>query len=136
DINGGALAYVGSIVEPWILPGLPLAVWLPRRLPRRGEPVVTRASQVIVDSARVEHPLTEPDLAGLRELATTDLAWIRLRPWRLLLAGAFMSPDMSRFVIGVEHVDITGSRPWSALLGGWLMSRLELSPASIRLVDG
>ncbi|HZA76308.1 MAG TPA: glucose-6-phosphate dehydrogenase assembly protein OpcA [Acidimicrobiales bacterium] len=135
-VNGGAIANLSSIVEPWILPGLPLAVWLPGRLPRRGEPVVTRANQVIIDSARIGRPLAELDLAGLGELGTTDLAWIRLRPWRLLLADSFQGADISPFALGVEHADITGTRPWSTLLAGWLMSRLELSPANIRLADG
>lgn len=135
-VNGGALAYLSSIVEPWILPGLPVALWLPQRLPRRREPVVTDADHVIVDSARLGHPLAERDLAALGEHASTDLAWIRLRPWRLLLADAFRGADVAPFALGIEQVDITGARPWSTLLAGWLMSRLELLPSSIRLVDG
>lgn len=135
-VNGGALTYLSSIVEPWTLPGLPVAVWLPRRLPRRREPVVADADHVIVDSARLGHPLAELDLAALGEHASTDLAWIRLRPWRLLLADAFSGADVSPFALGIEQVDITGGQSWSTLLAGWLMSRLELLPSSIRLVDG
>jgi glucose-6-phosphate dehydrogenase assembly protein OpcA len=135
-VNGGALTYLSSIVEPWSLPGLPVAVWLPGRLPRRGEPVVAEADHVIVDSARLGHPLAELDLAVLGERASTDLAWIRLRPWRLLLADAFRGADVSPFALGIERADITGDRSWSTLLAGWLTSRLELLPSSIRLVDG
>jgi len=135
-VDGGATRYLSSIVEPWILPGLPVAVWVPRRLPRRGEPVVARADQVIVDSAQLGHPLTELDLASLSEHATTDLSWVRIRPWRLLLADAFTGSDVSPFVLGVDRIDITGTRPWSMLMAGWLMSRLELPPSRIRLVDG
>jgi glucose-6-phosphate dehydrogenase assembly protein OpcA len=135
-VNGGALAHIAAIVEPWILPGLPLAAWLPGRLPRRDDPVVATADHVIVDSERIGGPLTEADLAGLGGLSGVDLAWIRLRPWRLLLSDAFTGEDVSSLVRGVEDVAITGRPPWSTLLAGWLMSRLDLPPASIRVVDG
>jgi glucose-6-phosphate dehydrogenase assembly protein OpcA len=135
-VNGDAVAHLAAIVEPWILPGLPLAAWLPGRLPRRDDPVVARADHVIVDSERIGGPLTEADLAGLGALSGVDLAWIRLRPWRLLLSDAFTGADVSSFVRGVEHVAVTGRPPWSTLLAGWLMTRLDLPTASIRVVDG
>jgi glucose-6-phosphate dehydrogenase assembly protein OpcA len=135
-VNGDAVAHLAAIVEPWILPGLPVAAWLPGRLPRHGDPVVAAADHVIVDSERIGRPLTETDLAGLSELSGVDLAWIRLRRWRLLLCDAFTGDDVSSFVRGVEHVAITGRPPWSTLLAGWLMTRLDLPPESVRVVDG
>ena len=39
-------------------------------------------------------------------------------------------------VRGVERADVVGGAPWSALVGGWLTSRLDLAPANVRLVAG
>jgi glucose-6-phosphate dehydrogenase assembly protein OpcA len=136
SVGGGSLTYLDAIVEPWILPGLPVAVWLPGSLSRAGEPVVSGADCVIIDSSRLGRPLTAADLVRLDALPCTDLAWIRLRPWRRLLAEAFTGADVAPFVFAVDRLDIYGTRRWSELLAGWLISRLGLTPSSIRLVDG
>jgi glucose-6-phosphate dehydrogenase assembly protein OpcA len=135
-VSGEAVDHLDLIVGPWILPGLPLAVWLPRRVPRPAEPVVADAERLIVDSDRLGRPLDETELAALRDPPAVDLVWVRLRPWRRLLADAFTGADMSPFAPGVDRVDITGGLPWSVLLAGWLLSGLELPPSSIRLGEG
>lgn len=135
EVRGDALHHLGSIVGPWILPGLPLAVWLPRRLPRPSEPLVSDADRVLIDTHRSTRPIDHADLLALSRLPTTDLAWVRLQPWRLLLADAFAGTERSPFLHGVERLDASGTRAWSALMAGWLMSRLALAPPAIRLIE-
>lgn len=133
--GGEAIAHLDAIVDPWILPGLPVAVWLPGRLPRPGEPVVADAHRVIVDSHQLGRPLDEVDLTVLSGLPAVDLAWVRLRPWRLLLADAVAGGDVS-FAAGVDRIDVTGRGQAWTLLAGWLASSLGVPGSGIRLADG
>jgi hypothetical protein len=50
-------------------------------------------------------------------------------------ADAFAGTERSPFLRGVERLDASGSRAWSALMAGWLMSRLALAPPAIRLIE-
>ena len=134
--SGDAVAHVEAIVRPWLLPGLPVAVWVPARVPGATEPGVAGADCVVVDSDRLGRVLDDGDLAALRDQPAIDLAWVRLHPWRRLLADAFAAHDLSPMVRGFERADIVGGAPWSALVGGWLTSRLDLAPANVRLVAG
>ena len=134
--RGDAVAHVGAIVRPWLLPGLPVAVWVPARVPGATEPGVAGADRVVVDSDRLGRVLDDDDLAALRDQPAIDLAWVRLRPWRRLLADAFAAHELSPMVRGVERAHIVGGAPWPALVGGWLTSRLDLAPANVRLVAG
>jgi hypothetical protein len=134
--GGDAVAHVGAIVRPWLLPGLPVAVWVPARVPGTAEPGLAGADRVVVDSDRLGRVLGDDDLAALRDQPAIDLAWVRLRPWRRLLAEAFAAHELSPMVYGVGRADIVGGAPWSALVGGWLTSRLDLAPANVRLVAG
>jgi hypothetical protein len=135
-VGGDAVAHVGAIVRPWLLPGLPVAVWVPAHVPGATEPGVAGADRVLVDSDRLGRVLDDDDLAALRDQPAIDLAWVRLRPWRRLLVDAFAAHELSPMVRGVERADIVGGIPWSALIGGWLASRLDLAPANVRLVAG
>jgi glucose-6-phosphate dehydrogenase assembly protein OpcA len=134
--RGAAAGNLASIVRPWLLPGLPVVVWLPARLLRTGEPVVAAADRVVVDSRRLTSasPLADVLAAG-RSLPLRDLAWGRLHAWRLALAGLFAGADFSPFARGVERVDAAGRQPTAALLAGWLVSGLDLAPDVVRLED-
>jgi glucose-6-phosphate dehydrogenase assembly protein OpcA len=134
QVRGEAVEHLASIVEPWVLPGVPFAVWLPRRLPR-SERLVIDADRVLIDGDRLASPIGRDDLGTLSRLPATDLAWVRQEPWRLVLAEAFAGMAQSVFVSGVERIEASGSRAWSAVLAGWLMSRLGLAPAAIGLVE-
>ena len=104
--------------------------------PAPPSPASWAADRVVVDSDRLGRALDDGDLAALRDQPAIDLAWVRLHPWRRLLADAFAAHELSPMVRGVERADIVGGVPWSALVGGWLTSRLDLAPANVRLVAG
>jgi glucose-6-phosphate dehydrogenase assembly protein OpcA len=64
-----------------------------------------------------------------------DLSWIRLRPWRELLADLFVPPERPSWLETVESLEITGKVGPRQLLGGWLMAQLRLLPNQITLTD-
>jgi hypothetical protein len=74
EVHGHAGDDLGDVVAPWVLAGRPLAVWVPRRPPQPGEPLVAEAAR------SVEAALTTPP--------GHDATWERaLADSRRLLAG-------------------------------------------------
>jgi glucose-6-phosphate dehydrogenase assembly protein OpcA len=132
----GSADHLASLVAQWARPSLPVIVWCPTRLPHRDHPVLARAYEVLVDGRAVGAPSALAELVALsRLLPVTDLSWVRLTPWRELVAELFMGDDFSPFLRGVHRVEAAGG-PWARLLlGGWMMSRLQLAPTVIRLVE-
>ena len=134
-VRGRARHHLDSVVEPFALPDLPMVVWLPSRLPAPGDPLLTVADRIVVDSRAVagadpspgETHSVLPAIAALaRRLPVTDLSWTRLAPWRSLLAGLFEGAAFRPFLREVEHVEIHGNYGPRHLLGGWLLKRLRL----------
>ena len=70
-----------------------------------------------------------------RRRTVVDLSWIRLRPWRELLAGLFEPAAPPPWLQAVERVEVTGKIGPRHLLGGWLMAQLRLLPSQVRLID-
>ena len=68
-----------------------------------------------------------------RRLPVTDLSWIRMAPWRSLLAGLFEGSVNRPFLDAVDRVEVAGNRGPRQLLGGWLLRRLALPPARVEL---
>ena len=54
----------------------------------------------------------------------TDLAWLRLEPWRGAIASLFDPPPAAAALPGMHTVDIQGPVNEARLLAGWLGSRL------------
>lgn len=135
-VRGRARHHLDSVVEPFTLPDVPLVVWLPARLPSAGDPLMGAADRVVVDSravkGREEVLLQSARLA--RRLPVADLSWIRLAPWRSLLAGLFQGPVYRPFLDHVERVEIAGKFGPTHLLGGWLLKRLGLPVERVHLV--
>lgn len=134
-VRGRARYHLDSIVEPFTLPDLPVVVWLPARLPSLGDPLLAAADRLVVDSRAIPE---REDLLGrvavlARRLAVTDLSWVRLAPWRRLLAGLFEGSLYRPFLRGVLHVEVRGNFGPRHLLGGWLLSRLALRPGQVEL---
>jgi glucose-6-phosphate dehydrogenase assembly protein OpcA len=140
-VRGPACAHLDSLVEPITLPDLPVAVWFPSRLPKPDDPLTGVADVLLVDaresrraSARDHEQDADPQhLFGVRPVI--DLAWIRLSPWRELLARLFDGPVYRPFVTGVHAVEVRGKLGARLLLAGWLASRLRLPPTAFELVD-
>jgi glucose-6-phosphate dehydrogenase assembly protein OpcA len=132
-VRGEGAQHLDSIVEPFTLSDLPIVVWYPASLPAVSEPLLAKASSVLVDT-RDAH-----DVAGLIALAgrraVVDLSWMRLRPWREMVAALF-EPAAFRPLAGqITSAQISGKGGPRRLLAGWVASRLGLSKEQLDLQD-
>ncbi|MDQ4133418.1 MAG: glucose-6-phosphate dehydrogenase assembly protein OpcA [Actinomycetota bacterium] len=135
-VRGKGRHHLDSIVEPFALADVPMVVWLPARLPSAGDPLMAAANRVVVDSRAVKEAGVDALARSLvlsRRLPVTDLSWIRLAPWRSLLAGLFEGAVYRPFLDGVQRVEIAGNDGPRHLLGGWLVRRLGLPANVVRL---
>jgi glucose-6-phosphate dehydrogenase assembly protein OpcA len=151
-VDGPVSYHLDSLVEPLTLGDLPVSVWYASSIPDPAEPRVGAADVVVVDSpaempdeagpgsARPRDPSADGlgafstllDLAQRRPVA--DLSWIRLTPWRRLLAALFDVGEFREYADTVETAEVAG-RPGSALLlSGWLADRLELPRSAVTRV--
>lgn len=144
-VKGPAARHLDSLVEPLTLPDLPLAVWYVGTCPSSDDALCETAEVVLVDSKEIGGPEGFADLLPVRRAhSLIDLTWVRLTPWRLLLAGLFEGRVYRPYVSKVQWAGVRGKPGVRELLGGWLASRLELGDvhleddkhASIRLVAG
>src|SRR4051794_21213429 len=137
DCHGPARYHLDSLVLPFALPDLPVAVWLPMSIPSRGDPLLEAADRVVVDTRVVGY---QPDaLSRLfsisHRVAVTDLSWWRLKPWRNLFAGLFEGHLYRPFLRDVHHLEVTGHSGPRHLFAGWVMSRLDLPRSVVHLGD-
>jgi glucose-6-phosphate dehydrogenase assembly protein OpcA len=137
EVRGQACFHLDSLVLPFTLPDLPVAVWLPSSLPGRGDPLLVAADRVVIDSRVVGY---QPDALSrlyslTHKVAVTDLSWWRLKPWRNLLAGLFEGHIYRPFLRDVRHLEVTGHAGPRHLFAGWVMSRLELPRFVVHLGD-
>jgi glucose-6-phosphate dehydrogenase assembly protein OpcA len=128
-LRGNRVQAPASIVLPLLISDLPVFCrW-------RGEPpfgeapweqLVEVADRVVVDSSEWDE-LRYADLAGVfGRSAVSDIAWARLRDWRLQLAARW--PEIRE-----QEIRVSGPRAEATLLRGWLASRLE---RTIRPIEG
>jgi len=134
-VRGRARHHLDSVVDSFTLPDLPVVLWMPSRLPSPGDPLLTAADRLVIDSRAV--PEGSDVLARIavlgRHLSVSDLSWIRLAPWRSLLAGLFEGGVNRPFLSGVHHIHVAGNHGPRHLLGGWLMRRLGLPRTAVTL---
>ncbi len=88
------------------------------------------SEHVILDSSGTN---TEPNalrefssyFSGKQSVALGDLAWMRLDPWRDVIAQFFDDPSMRDELSSIRRIAISSGSDSEALyLGGWLASRL------------
>ena len=135
-IRGQGRHHLDSVVEPFTLPDVPMVVWLPARLPSVGDPLMAAANRVVVDSRALAEQgsgVLSSSAVLVRRLPVADLSWVRLAPWRRLLAGLFEARVARPFAAGVERVEVAGNEGPRHLLGGWLLERLHLNPSQVEL---
>jgi glucose-6-phosphate dehydrogenase assembly protein OpcA len=133
-VMGGLIRHLDSVIEPLVIADLPVAVWFTGRLPVADEPLVHVADALLVDSRQAE-PGAFASLARLeRARGLVDLSWIRLQPWRLLLASMFETPETRPFLRSVKRARIAGKDGPRRLLAGWLAGQLGLRPSAFTLV--
>jgi len=135
EVRGRARFHLDSVVEPFTLPDLPVAVWCPFDLPAVGDPLLAAADRIVVDTRfRAEAPDLLRRVGVLsRRFPVADLSWVRLAPWRSLMAGLF--DGCLEFARGVYRVEVAGHLAPGALMGGWLLSALSLPASAVVLEE-
>jgi glucose-6-phosphate dehydrogenase assembly protein OpcA len=131
---GALWDHLDSLIEPFTLPDLPVAVWYVSDLPPLADRLLAAADVVLVDSKELGDVLAFPHLAELaRRRSVVDLSWARLRPWRELLASLFEGEAFRPLARRVDRAEVHGKEGPRYLLAGWLASRLALSPGAVEL---
>lgn len=132
-VKGDAARHLDSIVEPFTLSDLPVVVWYPADLPPVSEPVLAKASTLLVDTKDAHDVAGLIALAGRR--AVVDLSWMRLGPWREMVAALFDPPEYRRYATQITSVQVVGKGGPRRLLAGWVASRLGLTKDRLELSD-
>jgi glucose-6-phosphate dehydrogenase assembly protein OpcA len=134
------LRHLRSIVQPLLVPDLPVVLWWREEPPADGERLFEElrdgANRVIFDSSTLGDPASElarlvARLGDSRWTGYSDLAWAALTPWRSLLAGLFDVPSNRPQLGLLDRVEIDAVAPSGStlpvhplLLAGWLATRL------------
>ena len=158
-VGGQAASHLASIVGPFALADLPLVLWFPGPLPDPTDPLLRLATAIVVDTRSASADTSEKNSPSQRtgfggdsspsdiahsyrtllELANrqtvVDLSWVRLQPWRELLAGLFEPEHNRLFVQGVRSAVVRGKPGPRRLLGGWLVAQLDLRAREVALAD-
>jgi glucose-6-phosphate dehydrogenase-like protein OpcA len=123
-LHGTSAAHPASVVEPLLIPDLPVFLrWrgLPPFPDSAFEELVDTVDRLIIDST--EWPGLPAPYADLGEVfdrvAVSDIAWARTSRWRSMLASLW--PQIAE----VKKIKVTGTLAQAELLAGWLRSRLE-----------
>lgn len=135
-VRGAALGHLDSLIEPFTLPDLPVVCWFVDGLPAAGDPLLDAADVALVDARDFGDVACFATIDALcRDRPVVDLSWVRLRPWRELMARLFEGHEFRPFVAGVRAATVLGKTGPRHLLGGWLADRLGLSPSQLRLEE-
>lgn len=127
QVRGATVDHLDTIVEPLTIADLPVAVWFVGRPVGARDPLLDAADMVLVDTKEAGGPSAFGFFGDLAARHTVvDLSWVRLAPWRHLMAGLFEGRDYRPFVRGVTRAVVTGKSGPRQLLAGWLASRLQL----------
>lgn len=136
SVHGQAARHLDSFVEPFTLSDLPIAVWYVSAIPEPTDPLLEVASAVLLDSRDAADGGQLRSLLGLaRRRTVVDLSWIRLGPWRELLADLFEPTAHRAWLAHIERAEVTGKEGPRRLLGGWLSAQLGLRPSQVVLQD-
>jgi glucose-6-phosphate dehydrogenase assembly protein OpcA len=136
-VRGRVVDHLDSLIEPLTLPDLPVVVWFVDGLPERDDALLVAADALLVDARDFGEIDCFATLATLTEVGpVVDLSWMRLLPWRQMLAGLFDGPAFRPFVRGVHHAEVRGRTGPRYLLGGWLTDRLRLPLGSLHIDEG
>ena len=138
DVGGAPALHLTSIVQPLLIPDIPVHLWVV------GSPPLEQAfrpdalalvDRILLDTE--EYADTGTTLRLIRDvieaydgrLCVGDLTWERLRPWRDAVAHAFAGPAMRpwlRRITSLHLVSAGAPAPMQAeLITGWLASRLS-----------
>ncbi len=136
-VGGQAAHHLDSLVDPFTLGDLPVVTWYVDALPDADADRLLSVSQtVVVDTRDTDDALALRRLLELaRRRVVVDLSWVRLEPYRDLVASLFDPPEYRRFCLGVTAGRVTGKPGPRQLIGGWLVAQLGLAPRQVELAD-
>jgi glucose-6-phosphate dehydrogenase assembly protein OpcA len=136
QVRGPAASHLLSVVGPCTLRGVPVVAWFPTQPPHPDDDLVAVADRVLVDSTRRDAATAFRVCLELsRRQPVTDLAWVRLEPWRQLLVRLLGGTAPCAFASGVRRIESEGETGRSLLLAGWLMNRLGVASDVVRIID-
>jgi len=125
-LHGTSAEHPGSVVEPLLIPDLPVFLrW--RGVPAFGDSAFEELADVvdrlIIDSTEwPDLPRPYANLARVFDrVVVSDIAWARTSRWRPMLASLWPA------IANVRRIKVTGTLAQAQLLAGWLRSRLERS---------
>ena len=123
-LGATAAAHPASVVEPLLLPDLPVFLrWrgLPPFRSEHFETLLDVIDRLIVDSTEwPDLPKPYAELASVFDrVVVSDIAWARTSRWRPQLASLW--PDIA----DVQKIRVKGTAAQAHLLAGWLRSRLN-----------
>jgi glucose-6-phosphate dehydrogenase assembly protein OpcA len=140
-VGGEPALHLASVVAPLLIPDVPVHLWL------AGAPALDQAlapdtlrmvERLIVDTdafpdaGAVLRALAGATHHGRPHLPVVDLAWLRMEPWRDLVARAFDASARRPLLGGVDLVEVSATATASArLAAGWVVARLGLDPSRI-----
>lgn len=134
DVAGADAATVEGYVNNLCANGVPTVLWWSGANVEGSRPIfdalLPHANLLLVDSSG-----TLRDETGIRrlvafhqehrEVVLRDLAWMRLGPWRDMIAAFFDDPSLRPELFSIRRLYIaSGSASEAFYLGGWLASRL------------
>jgi glucose-6-phosphate dehydrogenase assembly protein OpcA len=130
---------IRMLVEELMLPMVPTVLWWSGRqlvAHRVLNELLPVATKIVVDSSGPTSDATTlrqlPSVhATFSDLALQDLAWMRLAPWREMIAQFFDDDELRALLVAPEFLEIdAGSQAEAAYLAGWVASRLGWTIAS------
>lgn len=134
-VRGALVGHLDSVVEPLLVPDLPVALWFVGDLPAPDDPVLRTADAVLIDSREAPSLHTFTTARALaRRMPLVDLSWIRLRPWRALLGGLFEGEAYRPFLPGIRSVRVAGKDGPRRLLAAWIHTQAGVAHRRFTLV--
>jgi glucose-6-phosphate dehydrogenase assembly protein OpcA len=145
--RGDSVRALPNIVLPLVVPGLPIYLWWRGRRFEPGsyyDDILRITDRVLFDSGRFPDPAS--DLARLAARARevrdhigfSDLNWVRMTPWRELMAQCFDPPDLRPCLNRLNRLSIeyektsprrAAQEAQALLVAAWLAGRLNWDPA-------
>jgi glucose-6-phosphate dehydrogenase assembly protein OpcA len=137
DVGGEPALHLTSIVQPLLIPDIPVQLWLVGAPPldQAFRPdAVALVERVILDSD--EYPdalatlrLINDGFNAHRGLTLSDMTWERIRTWREAIAHSFNGPAMRPWLRRITGVDIVSAglpaQAQARLVAAWLASLLD-----------
>ncbi len=153
NVCGEPAYHLTGIVEPLLIPDMPVHLWVVGAPPLRqafSDDAVALTDSIIIDSGAYDDAAGTlallADQLGRRgdDLRLADIAWERTKPWREAVAQAFDSAAARPWLRRITSLTVDARRPAASdawLLAGWMASRLgwegERAPGiAVRGSDG